>query len=644
MAIDAQERAKAILDEQSRLQQRSECRAAKGKSNPDGSSSEEDEEEVYEGGHRLGSRDSIKTQRGRGVGGKGRGAGGRGGRGTGRSGPTSPTSPTNTTTHLPSPPKNTRAHKKLEIAQQTLADINAGRFKPCPKGEDPFHYEQMQKKLAQAEVIQCQRAVDIANGVAPSPAPGPNLAKSTAVIGTGTGADTDNYFDSPKAKLHRTLEALHNNNNNNNGNDLTGGNGMSSSEVIESDWEQANHCKQWFVYAIKDVNLQKTNIYSAAAAAIATGTDTGTDTDTNVQVLSDVNVGSSFGKHDGEVIVRLTLQCITPCTFPSSSSSMPTSMNAQRRQNQLEQLHHIGPASLIFVTEANDMTAFTACEQVLAYQCRALERITCALQKSVSTSVQERQGEKNSDILSTTSVMAATAAFFSNFFSRPSACAVGIHNYRSIVAGELDRIEMVKQNLRKTAKRQYMRLYSAREVSLGKLALQGDVVWDEKDVWGKPKVGSPQSIDYPPITQPDFTLLEAYHTLEKQRLQFCSERHNGKLIQCNRILHDMKKCCTLLSYASPGNGFGSKDQDALDVSTDSSSNGDMAALRELTLKSHRNGKTDSDDDVDVDAKEEEAEEAEEEEDEQTHTHRETWEQIVLWLENSFYSLDVGQKV
>jgi len=349
--------------------------------------------------------------------------------------------------------------------------------------------------------------------------------------------------------------------------------------------------------------------------------------------------------------------------------------------------------------------------EVLAYQQRAMNRISAAMNIAKDATAQEHALQKNTSIMSTTAILAGSATFLSNFFGRPAVTCVGVCNHRSIIAGEKDRLDSSKQHKRKLIKRVFLRSSSISPASAASPAgAAGGSMSDmflgtanapsgegyrgftaaSSPVSGKyqhhhhhqqqqhffpssPESGDgaehqqrsqpqpqPASTTSPDPSFPDFGLIDAFHAWDMFRVSMSAARHHSLLTECHKVIHEMKKCSHHIG-ASAGNklrrGRGgrndsssssssddsnrvpsSEEDDDSDTGSDGASASGSDAANGFSRRSSKSKRAKSASTsrrrqlraANIDAKSNEL--------------RLLWEQVVLWLESGFYSLDVGQMV
>jgi len=256
------------------------------------------------------------------------------------------------------------------------------------------------------------------------------------------------------------------------------------------------------------------------------------------------------------------------------------------------------------------------------------------MQRVSSTSPAERKSEKSTDILATTPILAGTVSFLSNFIVKPEAMCIGIHNTRSIVAGEYDRLDSLKQYRRKVSKRAYVKSVERRERFIADLQLR-NVEIGSVDMWGKP-VGI--QADDPALqvpAEPNVALMDALHAVDAKRLDEFAAKHTHSLININHIIRDMKTCVKKIPQATPQGGSDSSgDSDSDGDSDDYKAGGSKNRFSQYKNNSNSGEGTEG---FDPEAEQRLLDSVQ-------NDHREVWEQLTLWVEASLYSLDVGQKI
>ncbi len=272
----------------------------------------------------------------------------------------------------------------------------------------------------------------------------------------------------------------------------------------------------------------------------------------------------------------------------------------------LHRLHFLSPMSILHsVGDVKRMTAFEASREMLWYQQKQLMRISAALNKCKTLTSGEIAQQTSRDVGNLESVLAGATTQLLNLMVEPHrGCAVSMGGMRSVIAGEIERLEAAKQLERKLIKREWMRSSSLNAASKHDF-------FDEK-----------------PAAGPNFAHLDAKYARMKRGV----EDANRSRIECLNLVKagvDDFRSCVELVHRVLSDGGGASGYNGLDEAKDiGDAHGHDLAVHSGLLSRNTDASFPMSD-------------TGEHMDEDDAFITETWTQICMTLEANLASLDVG---
>ena len=394
-----------------------------------------------------------------------------------------------------------------------------------------------------------------------------------------SGGDDDEYHSSRISKKTDALEAQ-----------LGGGEtgtreGGEEVEISDPSFTQASHADSFYIYTVQE------------AQTAGTGGEEGEKTVRRwrMDVLS-----ASKGRN------------ISKGHHPDANPSVDASASADSvddldLDNTLFSLHYLSPLSMLHCQgKGRGLSSFEAGREVVWYQQKQLKRLATALKKCSTLTPGEIAHQTSRDVGNLESVLAGAASQLLNMLVEPHrASAVGISSMRSLVAGEIERLETAKQLERKLLKREWMR-QSASQKEANRHGF-----FDEE----------PPTNNAPP--GPNFGHLEAKYASKKREVEAMNRVRIDCIKMAQSCVKDFRSCVELVHRVLSDEGSTQihaasgeqKTQDDMSFASRSHSSSSATTLPHLT------------------------EGAEMDEDDAFLT--ETWTQICMALEANLASLDIG---
>jgi hypothetical protein len=233
-------------------------------------------------------------------------------------------------------------------------------------------------------------------------------------------------------------------------------------EVALEDWTAASHADVFYLYVASDPSNPHhgASHHHHHSDAEASGEEGKIITRLTMSVLSVARGGElSHGHHHGEKEDPHNYHYQQRRHARHGTRAGPSSW-AGHMHAAVSALHFVSPCSLLYPVESKNITAFSAGLEIMWYQQKQLRRLSEAMKRAALLTPGEIKSHTLRDLSSLDSVLAGVATQCMNMLMQPLRNPCSLANGRSLIAGELDRIEKAQQKERKHMKRAFIQSQS----------------------------------------------------------------------------------------------------------------------------------------------------------------------------------------
>ena len=115
----------------------------------------------------------------------------------------------------------------------------------------------------------------------------------------------------------------------------------------------------------------------------------------------------------------------------------------------------------MYPVESKHLTAFTAGLEIMWYQAKQVKRLAAASKRASELTAGEIQAQSQNELTCLDSILSGVSTQVMNLVMQPLRNPCSLANSRSIIAGELERLEFAMQHERKLMKRRYIQSKSS---------------------------------------------------------------------------------------------------------------------------------------------------------------------------------------